>query len=1076
MTSPRRSFMNFIFRTVCGGAACFAVLLTGCLSQPAGPSREPGVRSVAGEWQLRLDQENTGISQQWFSGDWPAPAAGVVGTIHLPGTTDEVKAGMPNPKPPSLDGLYRPFVYTGAAWYRREIEIPAGWQGKRVTLLLERNHWETRVWLDDRDCGTQDSLIAPHLHELGAQLTPGRHRLTVRVDNTLKLDLGRFAHINYEGTQTNWNGIIGRLELQASDPVAIDDVQIYPDLAGQRVKTRVAVRNAADAVVHGRLELTVMDRSSGLAVTRAEAAFTAENGTTETDVEIPVGDKLRPWDEFSPVLYDLKVRISTASPAAWADERTVAFGQREFDTKGTQFVINGRPLFLRGNVDNAIFPLTAYPAMDVPAWRRIFGILKSYGFNHVRFHSWCPPEAAFVAADELGLYLQPEAPQANVNTGQVPARDAFIAEEVRRILRAYGNHPSFCLLTPGNELRGSNVPLIALVDECRRTDPRHVYTSSTYGFGTNFFTANRQYTILSRARGIRGEGTDRDARSVVAEDARPLISHEVGQHTVFPNLAEAAKYTGVLQAANFALVRADLAAKGLLPLAPKFFAATGQEHVLLYKEEIEVALRTPGLAGFQLLDLQDYPGQGTALVGTLDAFWDSKGLITPEAHRRFCDATVPLLRLKKRAYFADETLTATVDVAHFGPADLINAHPIWSIKDTDGHELASGTLVVRTIPTGALTSLGGFELPLGKLPAPAKLTVTVSLAGTTFANDWEIWVYPPSASVPAPADLVIANRYDQSVVDALAAGKKVLLYGGFGYAGWKKGSFKPVFWSPVWFKSEPGTMGILCDPQHPALRGFPTEFYTNWQWWDLLNHSGALVLNDAPPGLEPIVRVIDNFARNDRLAAIFEARVGAGRLLVSMINLSDDLTQRPAAQQLLKGLYGYLESPAFQPKTELSPELLARIFRPAEQGLMQKLGAKVVHVDSEAGGRGGSRVLDGNPDTFWQTPWNAGAPDFPHEIVIEFPTLTVARGVRILPTQDANAEGRIKDYAIYTSRDGQDWGQPIARGTWAADQNPRIISFREPLELKAIRLVALSGIDESNPSASVAEIEIIPGN
>jgi hypothetical protein len=1068
--------MNFILRSVGWCSVGLTVLFVGCVNRPAGLAGESRVRSIAGEWRLRLDPGNAGVSQKWFAGELPAPLPGGVGLIHLPGTTDEVKAGIPNPKPPSLDGLYRPVVYTGAAWYQREIEIPSTWQGKRVTLLLERNHWETRVWLDDRDCGMQDSLIAPHFHELGLQLTPGRHRLTIRVDNTLKLDLGRFAHINYEGTQTNWNGIIGRLELRATDPVAIDDVQIYPDPVGQRVKARISVNNFTGASVHGRLELSVMDRAGGQVVAGTAVDLLAESGTTGTNVEIPVGEKLRPWDEFSPVLYDLKVRLSTSGPAACADERAESFGQRDFGTKGTQFVINGRPLFLRGNVDNAIFPLTAYPAMEVAAWRRIFGIIKSYGLNHVRFHSWCPPEAAFAAADELGLYLQPEAPQANVNTGQVPARDAFIAEEVRRILRTYGNHPSFCLLTPGNELRGSNVPLIALVQECRETDPRHVYTSSTYGFGTDFFTANRQYTILSRARGIRGEGTDRDARSVVAEDSRPLISHEVGQHSVFPNLAEEVKYTGVLRPANFALIRADLAAKGLLPLAPQFLAATGQEHVLLYKEEIEAALRTPGLAGFQLLDLQDYPGQGTALVGTLDAFWDSKGLITPEAYRRFCSATVPLLRLKKRSYFADETLAATVDVAHFGPTDLIGALPAWSIKDERGHELASGLLPTRTIPTGTLTSLGGFELPLEKMPAPAKLIVTVSLQGTPYANEWDIWVYPPSAPVSPPPDLVIAHRYDQSVVDALATGKKVLLYGGFGYAGWKKGSFKPVFWSPVWFKSDPGTMSILCDPQHLALRGFPTEFYTNWQWWDLLNHSGALVLNDAPVSLEPIVRVIDNFARNDRLAAIFEAKVGAGRLLVSMINLTDDLAQRPAAQQLLKGLYRYLDSPAFQPKTELSPETLARIFRPAEQGLMQKLGAKVVHVDSEAGGRSGGRVLDGNPDTFWQTPWGASAPGFPHEIVIEFPTLTVARGIRILPTQDANAEGRIKDYAIYTSRDGQDWGQPIAHGTWAADQNVRVINFRDPIELKSIRLVAASGIDESNPSASVAEIEIIPAN
>ncbi|HXX21743.1 MAG TPA: glycoside hydrolase family 2, partial [Terriglobia bacterium] len=381
-------------------------------------------------------------------------------------------------------------------------------------------------------------------------------------------------------------------------------------------------------------------------------------------------------------------------------------------------------------------------------------------------------------------------------------------------------------------------------------------------------------------------------------------------------------------AKNFDLVRDDLAAKHLLDLAPRFVQATGRHAALLYKEEIEILLRTPGHAGFSLLDLHDYPGQGTALIGVLDPFWDSKGFVTPEAHRRYCGPTVPLLRMNKRTFTTDETFTAEADIAHFGSQDISNAQPVWSIRDEEGREVSSGSLAPLSVPTGKLTTLGTFTASLAKAPAPAKLTITVELAGTGFANEWEIWVYPASGSALTPTDVMIAWKWNDATKTALANGRKVMLFPEVLNPSLSlPGRFLPVFWSPIWFPDQvPNTMGILCDPKHQALAQFPTDFYSNWQWYELLQDSRAVNLNDTPPSFRPILEVIDNFARNNKLGNLFEARVGRGSLLVCTIDLLRLAGTQAAAKQLLKSLYAYAGSESFRPSEELETTLLDKLF------------------------------------------------------------------------------------------------------------------------------------------------------
>jgi len=879
--------------------------------------------SLAGEWRFALDPNKEGVEKQYFNRELSE-------RILLPGSTDEAKLGTPNPNKPTLDGLYRLYLYEGPAWYQRDVEIPEAWKGKQVLLFLERTHWYTIVWVDGKLMGTQDSLIAPHVYDLGTNLAPGRHRLTICVDNARKIDLGRFVSINYSGTQTNWNGLIGKLELRAKDPVSVADVQVYPDVDRKLAKVSITVTNITGKPATGTLTLGATGPAGAGKVPARSVKFTATEPRTVISAELPMGENPRRWDEFSPVLYTLALSMTAQSTnQTFADQQTVTFGMRKFSTRGTQFTMNDRPVFLRGTLECAIFPLTGYPPTDVPSWQRIYRIIKSYGLNFIRFHSWCPPEAAFAAADLEGVMVQAEGPQANIPAGVDHQRDAFVEQELLQMIRTYGNHPSFCLMTLGNEYGGSDAVLSHWVDMLIKEDPRRLYSSAS----SAQITANRQFTERGRPRGVQGPGTDIDFREAIAKEDRPLIGHEIGQWTFYPNFDEAKKYAGVLAAKNFDLVRDDLAAKHILDLAPRFVQATGRHAVLLYKEEIEILMRTPGHAGFSLLDLHDYPGQGTALIGALDPFWDSKGFVTPEAHRRYCGATVPLLRMKKRTFTTDETFAAEAEVAHFGAKDLTNAHPVWTIRDESGREVASGSWTVRSVSTGKLTSLGDISTPLAKAPAPAKLTVTVSLQGTAFANDWDIWVYPANAEATAPADVLIARKWDDVTKVALARGKRVILFPeAVNPALSLPGRFLPVFWSPIWFpKQQPNTMGILCDPKHPALAQFPTECYSNWQWYELLQNSRTVNLNDTPATFQPIIEIIDNFARNNKLGNLFEARVQGGSLLVCTIDLPLIADKMPAAKQLLRSLYAYVGSSSFAPSEELEATLLDKLLSPTGQ-------------------------------------------------------------------------------------------------------------------------------------------------
>jgi hypothetical protein len=902
---------------------------------------------LAGQWGFRLDRGDAGESEKWFTQALP-------GKIRLPGSLQEQGFGddpsvatqwtgsikdrswfdAPEFEKFRQPGQVRiPFWlqpvkhYTGAAWYQRDIEIPDGWTDRQVMLHLERCHWFTDVWIDDRHVGSGESLSVPHRFNLPGDLAAGRHRLTIRVDNRLRFNVGPDAHSVSDHTQSNWNGLTGGLLLTASPKVWIDSVKAYPGNAPHSVRIVATIRNATGKPIRmGRLQVGkagVAGEASQVPVRAKE--FRVESESVQCEMEYVAGGALRPWDEFHPELYRLQATMdATVDGRNVRDQTDVIFGARTVAAKGTRLVINGRPIFLRGTLECCIFPQTGYPPTDVPAWKRIMEICRAHGLNHLRFHSWCPPEAAFLAADESGFYLQVELPAWNHNMGKDPPRDEFLRRELDRILDAYGNHPSFILMTMGNELSGGKDDYMTdLVEHAKSKDPRRLYASSTheYRLPVDEFLVTMRANKKLPVRGLRAPGTDWDFTSAISDERIPVIAHEVGQHCVWPDFSEIARYTGVLKAGNFELFRERLAERGMLEQARHFLMSSGKLQTLCYKEEIEAMMRTPGFGGFQLLDLHDFPGQGTALVGILNAFWEQKGYTSPEEFRRFCAPTVPLARITKRLWTHGENLAARIELAHFGASDLTRCAAEWTLTDDHGKLIGKGSLPVMDVPAGGLTTLGTIHVDLDRVKTPARVNLAVSIPKTRVVNDWNLWVYPDTPPEPVGGEVVVSSEFDGKTVAALTAGGRVVLLPPFGTTKGRRETWAPIFWNSQWFKGGNNhSLGLLCDVKHPALAGFPSAFHSDWQWHDLMNRSVAIDLSAAPPGLHPIVQVVPDWNQPRREALLFECKVGKGRFLMCSADLHTKLDDRPAARQLRRSLLTYAASPKFNPVTEMSAD------------------------------------------------------------------------------------------------------------------------------------------------------------
>jgi len=912
------------------------------------------------------------MDQEWFNDDFSD-------SITLPGTTDENKKGIYKDEK-AVDRLSRVWYWKGAAWYQKEVDIPEKWSGKNVKFLLERTK-DTYVWFDDVNCGYENTLSAPQYFDLTKAVKPGKHRITVLVDNAKLPPVGNSFAFS-EKTQTNWNGILGRIELQVNNPVWIDEVQVYPEAKNNRVKVHVYIGNVTGETVNG--ELVVNAESWNTKKTRNfrkhREKIICEVNSDEVEFYYNFNKKAPLWDEFDPALIKLSLRLLTeVENKKFSSSKQVDFGMREFKSDGKYLSVNGNRIFLRGRVDCANYPLTGYPPMKKEEWLKLFRQLKSYGINHWRFHSWFPPEAALMAADEAGIYLQPELPNQSYEMEKRSYDDEtlqkmydingievdtirvnmtlkeYLQREGELIFKYFGNHPSFTMFTLGNEL-GRNQAMFELVEHFKKIDTRRLYSQ-----GSNNMTLNPDpaegddFWVTARSTGkygVRGSfavhlcpenkphieynppSTLHTYTKSLENVNTPVISHEVGQFQVSPDFNDISKFRGVTRARNYEIFRERLKKANMLDQANDFVQASGKLAVICYREDIEAALRTPDFAGFQLLDIQDYPGQGTALVGILNDLMESKGLISPEKWSQFCCEVVPLFKMEKYTWTNNEMFSGNIEIAHYGKENFPKADVSWRLVNSKGGIYHNGTFKDVNIQRGGLRSIGEISISLSKTKAAEKLQLIIGIEGTHYQNIYDIWVYPETVNTVIPEGIMVSGSLDTKTIKHLEKGGKAIIFPNHDKLDHCiKGAFQTDFWCYPMFvrgalrrgiEPAPGSLGFICDPDSPLLKYFPTEFHSNWQWWQLVKNCKPIILDDTPADYKPLIQTIDNFDRNHKLGMVFETKYGKGSLLICAVNLPG-LQDHPEARQLYYSILKYVASDNFSPQKELNKELLSKI-------------------------------------------------------------------------------------------------------------------------------------------------------
>lgn len=879
---------------------------------------------LSGQWQVKLDAEK----QETMPQAYPE-------TMMLPGTTSAAGLGMPNPAKETgcLTDAYR---FEGAVWFMRTFTA-GDWTGEQTMLTLERTR-KTTVYLDGRPIGHQESLCTPHRYFL-PPVHAGEHTLVIRVDNTEYPTRG--GHLTSPDTQSNWNGITGEISLTVAHTL-LTDLTVRPDLRRGCLRVHGHIIGAPDGVagivLPGQMEHLLPYRRGVL------------------DGECPLKGNEAFWDEAHPEIHTISIDLD-------GDVYETTFGLRDVRTLGRRLLINGRETFLRGKVDNLLYPKTGYTPTDVASWMTILGIAKEYGINHYRYHTACPPDAAFTAADLLGMYMAPELPfwgtvAEEGEEGYDERERDFLFQEGFRILREYGHHPSFLWLSLGNELWGSKDVLNRMMRAYREADDTKLYSSgaNNYQFVPDVLDEENVFVgvRLGRERLIRGSYAMCDApqgivqttapesasnydASIVPEtlgqsgeagkvqiqygtgvkevDAQsadalipdvPVISHEVGQYVFYPDFSEISRYTGPLKPRNIEAMRENLERAGLYGEHEAFFRQTGHLAVECYKREIETLLRSREVSGFQLLDLQDYTGQGTALVGVLNAMMENKGLISAEEWREFCAGTVVLGEFASFTGMMGEDIRFDVQISECDPE---KQHTCIRCTLMDGERELYTCDVTPGARQGRLTDAVSVTFPAecyrdAMQERITGLTVVLTLEDGT-RNHYPIWLIPPIDIRITREGIEKDGRMVAFVsAEEKADGAAIVVPSAEGQL---PAEYCTDFWCYPMFRSisesmgKPvpvGTMGLSIDTASPLLKRFAQEDYTTPAWYAILQTAHVQRL---PADIHPAVQMIDNTERCARLGILYQ-QDGVWHLTARLWEKPNDPTVRALAWSLWEAL------------------------------------------------------------------------------------------------------------------------------------------------------------------------------
>lgn len=1014
--------------------------------------------NIDGEWLFRLDPTNKGIQEQWFNDHFSASIT-LPGCLQNQGYGNEVTSQTEWITNESRQGLwythhmYAPFRekenlrypnnfqpqkhYVGVAWYQKELEIDGRLlKGEDVILFLERVHWESTLWINGEKVGKQNSLTSPHVYHISPYIK-GKNKLSVvlRIDNGPVVQMGTNAHSWGDQTMTAWNGVVGEMCIKVNDCIHVSDFQIFTNLKDRTARLDYKIQNSFKKNKEIILSNTIKSFNSKKEhiIPFADQCVKLVPGMNVLSFSVSLTDSVLLWDEYHPNLY--KIETTLKEKDGILTFYTNSFGVREIQTSSNRFVLNGKEIYLRGNVLCGSFPMTGYASMDYDAWKRIMTIHKHYGLNHIRFHSWTPPEAAFKAADEVGIYLYPETNAwASIESEE---QVEFLLQEGINNLKYYGNHPSFLMLGMGNELSAKKEITTRFLKELKK-DARRVYT----GLANSIYSITPEYDFIvtrevrstigwpptpERSFFYRNSPSTNFLFGNPVKYPFPLLTHEAGQHCSYPALDQMQKFTGTQIAGYIDIARKQLEERGMLHLWPYFVKASGMLQNMMYKHELEAYLRIPRHAGYEILQLEDFPGQGSALVGILDYFYDNKGYVTPYEFRRSCAPMSLMLKLPKFTWEEGETLKGEACFSNWGEKDLENALINYTITNLEGKILLTRVFNPKSIIRGDAVSLGNLSLSLNGISKATKLKIFAYMQGTDLSNEWEVWVYPHSADT-VKDNLKIVNGVDDIVVKRIMEGENLVIQLDKSHI---RGNMPPVFLPVYWTQFDnmgiAQTMGILCNPEHAIFDLFPTEYHTNWQWYDLLRDAHPLIFDEY--GMKkcwskdfiPTVQVIDGWKTNRKLGVLAEARLGKGKVVITSMNLTDNLDSRISARQFRISLARYMNSSDFAPKCVISPEHIYNLLKSNDKGYKQSVIRKISVSNVES-----TSYINDISDGSLKTVWKGNIKDKKMPASVTFELKKKERvGNVIVRLLKSNKE---LSYNVYLSLDANSWGIPIESG------------------------------------------------
>jgi len=825
-----------------------------------------------------------------LGGEWKVSGDGFAGAARLPGTLAEAGFGERQSyetwsriKDCVEKGALRlSHVYRGKAVWSRTVDVPVELEGKPLEVFLERVLWTSELKIDGRSIGRRDSLGTPHVYHLepGA-LTSGPHRFVIEIDNSAHFNFAGNSHGWGWSTQTCWNGVIGRFELREANP--LDTAQIFAPYPTKEVR-----------VAFDGDDLKVSIDGVPLSGRRDDGGF-----------RFALPFEPTPWSESNPKLYTLTLSSDI-------HRREMHVGFRTIERRGKSLFLNGVPLWIRGDVDNCQFPLTGYPAMTPAEWRRQIRVQKENGINAMRFHTWTPPEAAFQAADELGFYLfaetgfwaNAEDPMNNIGRGN-EALDDFCKRELFAVAKTYGNHASFVGIGVGNELGKCDFTMMdGWMRELKSRDSRRLTMVSTARqvAPSDDLMVTHLYPGVGPVRCRFRSGTDWDYEDVYSKTRVPTVAHEIGQWPVYPLWTEIAKYDGLLRPFDWEAMRRTAERNGTVRFNREYHRASLKTNRFMYKDEVEGYLRTPSCAGLQLLDVRDYTGQGEALVGWLDAFFDAKaGIAELPSFSDVLRPVVYLARAEKFVLAADETFAADLFVRNISETTLpAGTRYPYSFAGE------AGWVVLE-----AAVAPGEFSNPF-RVSFKLDGSMAVRRQELRFGeNRWSVFVMDGGPKVEVPDGVTVTD--DPAVAGrSLKAGGRVVYTGRS--VGAVRGRFVPVYWSTAYFPVyDPCAMlGTWFDEDHPAFSRFPTEDWMDRQWRTLTDEALVHEVKSLPADFRPIAMPVPDIHLSRLFATLFEVRVGNGRLMVCGYQI--DRSDSVEAHQLRKSILAYVASEKFNPR------------------------------------------------------------------------------------------------------------------------------------------------------------------